>query len=118
MVLTYTGILREQGRIEWDGPLPLGEGVRVMLTVEQPASPPISEHARLLQLLTESGRGIETVIPDPVAWQKEMRTVAQGHLVAREMEHLSQTDLHKVFGNPLEWQWEMRQSRTLPGRDE
>ena len=39
-----------------------------------PAAAPISEHARLLQLLTESGRGIETVIPDTVAWQKEMRT--------------------------------------------
>ena len=35
---------------------------------------PTSEHAWLLQILTESGRGIETVIPDPVAWQQEMRS--------------------------------------------
>ena len=76
MVVTYTGILREQGRIEWDGPVPDKAGARVVMMLQEgaPAAAPISEHARLLQLLTESGRGIETVIPDPVAWQKEMRT--------------------------------------------
>ena len=76
MVATYTGILREQGRIEWDGPIPDISGARFVMTLEEivPVTAPSSEHARLLQQLTESGRGIETVIPDPVAWQKEMRS--------------------------------------------
>ncbi len=74
MVATYTGILRGQGRIEWVGPVPEYDGVQVTVTVQEPVPATISEHARLLQKLTESGRGIETVIPDPVAWQKEMRS--------------------------------------------
>ncbi len=74
MVATYTGILREQGRIEWDTPLPDSAGARVVMTLQEAAPAPISEHARLLQILTQSGRGVETVIPNPVAWQKEMRT--------------------------------------------
>ena len=61
MVATYTGILREQGQIEWDGPVPDSAGSRVVMTVQESAPTPTSEHARLLQLLTESGRGIETV---------------------------------------------------------
>ncbi len=74
MVVTYTGILREQGRIDWDGPVPDFDGAQVTVTVQEPAPAPISEHARLLQKLAESGRGIETIIPDPIAWQKEMRS--------------------------------------------
>jgi len=73
MVVTYTGILREQGRIEWDGPVPDSQGAHVTVTVLDAVASPMSELARLLQRLTESGRAIETVIPDPVAWQKEMR---------------------------------------------
>lgn len=86
MVVTYTGILREQGRIEWDGPVPDLHGARVTLTV--------------------------TDVPPPSTPE------VQGHLVAQQMEELAKTDLHKVFGDPLEWQREMRQSRALPGRED
>ena len=74
MVVTYTGILREQGRIEWDGPVPDRQGAHVAVIVLDAVASPMFEHARMLQHLTDSGRAIETVIPDPVAWQKEMRS--------------------------------------------
>ena len=74
MIAIYTGTWRGQDRIEWDGPAPDIDGAHVTVTVQEPAIAPISEHARLLQKLAETGRGIETVIPDPVAWQKEMRS--------------------------------------------
>lgn len=32
MVATYTGILREEGRIEWDGPVPADNGAHVTMT--------------------------------------------------------------------------------------
>lgn len=79
MVVTYTGTLREQGRIEWDGPIPVEEGVRVTLTVTEPLQHVDEEYERLFEKLQASGRGIETVIPDPVAWQKEMRSNRSPH---------------------------------------
>ena len=87
MVATYTGILREQGQIEWDGPVPDSVGVRVVMTLQESAPTPV---------ISES----------------------LGHNLALQMELLSKTDLHAVFGDPVEWQREVRKSRPLPGRED
>ena len=67
MVLTYTGILREQGRIEWDGPSPTGVGVRVTLTVEQPASPPDTQGRIVAQIMEQlSKTDLHKAFGDPL----------------------------------------------------
>lgn len=84
MVVTYTGILWESGRIEWVGPVPDYAGAQVTVTVQEPAPAPES----------------------------------QGRNLAQHMGLLSKTNLQVVFGDPLEWQREVRKSRPLPGRED
>ena len=61
MVATYTGILREQGQIEWDGPVPDSVGARVVMTFSEELPTPT---------YVPSG---QTVAGEPLEWQREMR---------------------------------------------
>ncbi|MBY0231191.1 MAG: hypothetical protein K2W96_18070 [Gemmataceae bacterium] len=72
-MLTYEGVLRD-GRIEWLGaaPAPSSVPLRVRVTVVEDEEATRGERMAA-PLARIAARGGIASIPDPIAWQREMR---------------------------------------------
>ena len=49
--------------------------------------------------------------------EEEEQPAQPGEALVAILNRLAATDVHKLFGDPLEWQREQRQDRPLPGRE-
>ena len=76
MTRTYSAVLRGD-RLEWTGPEPANPGpVNVLVTVDEAEEPSEAEarrHEAVDALERIARRGGIKSIPDPVAWQREVR---------------------------------------------
>lgn len=92
MLKSYEAIYNE-GRVEWVGEAPTIAHARVLVVVEETLG--------------------ETAAPNP-------KRITNGDSLAEFIEQWDESarrTLVEKFGDPVEWQREQRQDRTLPGRE-
>lgn len=63
-------------------------------------------------------RVIVTLMREPAAEETTDSQAPNGNRLSAILTRMAETDIGTIFGDPLEWQNEVRKDRPLPGRDD